>query len=325
MHIGILTTGAKDEERRLVEAAEKRGHTIELLKVLKCSIAVSTQNSKVYHEGKDISDTYDIIIPRINIGQTQYGLAVLRQFQAMGIYTTDLALPIELGRDKLRCKQYLVKKGVPIPDTGFAYSKNDFETIINTVGGAPLILKLSEGTEGTGVFLAKDEKEAKNILNTLKQFDARVIVQKFIEESSGTDFRCFVVGDKIVATMRRESQDGDFRANIALGGKSYNETITAEEERIVLESARAIGINIAGVDMILSNSGPLIIEINVAPDFSGEFGLEYTSGVDVAGAIIDYAIEGKQKFDKGEGHWLEPKRHWTEFLLLKRKPASQVA
>lgn len=314
MRIGILTTGSKYEDDRLVESAKKSGCDAQLLKVLKCSISVDVDQPKIYYEGTDISHVFDIIIPRINIPHTIYGLTILRQFQVMNIYTTDVALALEIGRDKLRCKQYLMSQHLPVPTTGYGYSKNDFDTVIQAVGGPPLILKLVEGTEGTGVFLAKDEKEAHNILGSFKQFDARVISQEFIEESSGTDLRCFVVGNKVVAAMKRESQDGDFRANVALGAHSFKVDITPEEEKLALDGARAIGINVAGIDIIRSKRGPLIIEINVAPDFGGEFGLEATTGADVAGEIIKFAIEGKKKFDRGPYSFFNLKRWLPESI-----------
>ncbi|HQX26591.1 MAG TPA: RimK family alpha-L-glutamate ligase [Alphaproteobacteria bacterium] len=295
MKIGILTTGSKHEDERLVEAATSLGHEADLLKVLKCSLRVSNKEPKIFYEGQDISGNYDIIIPRINLPHTVYGLTILRHFQVMGVYTSDVALALEIGRDKLRCKQYLTSQGIPVPTTGYAHSKNDFDTIIQTVGGAPLILKLVEGTEGTGVFLAKDEKEAVNILGSFKQFDARIIAQEFIEESSGSDIRAFVVGNKVVASMLRQSQDGDFRANVALGAHSFKVALTDAEEKMVLAAVKAIGINIAGVDVIRSRRGPLIIEINVAPDFGGEFGLETTTGVNVAKEIIKFAVRGKER------------------------------
>lgn len=321
MKIGILATTPKEEETRLVEAAQKLGHEAQILRALKCSISVGNDTPKIYHEGKDISGMFDIIIPRINLPHTIYGLTILRHFQVMGVYTTDVALSLELGRDKIRSHQFLISQNIPVPITGYGHSKDDFDTVIQTVGGPPLILKLVEGTEGTGVFLAKDEKEAKNILASFKQFDARVIAQEFIEESSGQDMRCFVVGNKVVASMRRESQDGDFRANVALGAHSFNVNVSEEDEKIVLNAARAIGINVAGVDVIHSKRGALIIEINVSPDFGGEFGLEKTTGVDIAGEIVKFAIEGKKKFDRDSQsffnirRWLPSGDHYPVNLL----------
>lgn len=305
MRIGILTTGQIDEDQRLVDAATAKGHEVTQLKLLKCSISIGQDDAEIFYEGKNINDDFDIIIPRLNVSYTGYGLAILRQFQAMDVYVTDTAYSIELGRDKLRCLQYLMRKGIPFPKTGFADSKDDFENIIQTVGGTPLVVKLIEGTEGTGVFLVDDIKQAENIMGTCKQFDTPIIAQEFIAESAGTDLRCFVVGDKVVATMKRESQDGDFRANVSLGGHSSNETLSKEEEDISLKAAKAIGLNIAGVDLIRSDKGPLVIEINVSPDFCGEFGIESVTGVDVAGAIIDHAVTGKKNFDDGKGVWLK--------------------
>lgn len=308
MKIGILATGAKDEEARLVDEALQAGHEATILKVLKCSLRVSNNAPKVFYEGKDISRDFDIIIPRVNLPHTIYGLTILRHFQVMGVYTSDVALALEIGRDKLRCKQFLMSQGIPVPTTGYGYSKDDFHTAIQAVGGAPLILKLVEGTEGTGVFLAKDEKEAVNILGSFKQFDARVIAQEFIEESSGSDIRAFVVGNKVVASMLRQSQDGDFRANVALGAHSFNVKLTDQEEKIVLSAVKAIGINVAGVDVIRSKRGPLIIEINVAPDFGGEFGLETTTSVNVAREIIKFAVRGKERSMRSSRRLMSLKR-----------------
>lgn len=304
MRIGILTTGQIEEDKRLIDAAKARGHEATPLELLNCSINVCLNNSGIFHDGQNINDMYDIIIPRLDVSYTDYGLNILRQFQAIGTYVTDKAHAVELGRDKLRCFQYLLRHNVPFPTTGLADSIEDVKNIVQEIGGAPFIIKLIEGTQGTGVFLAHDMKEAENIILTLKQFNAPVIVQKFISESAGKDLRCFVVGDKIVAVVRRESQDGDFRANIALGGHSFEEKLSKEEEKVVLNATKAIGLNIAGVDLIRSNEGPLIIEINVSPDFAGEQKIDVT-GIDVAGLIIDYAAEGKKQFDEGKGVWLQ--------------------
>ncbi len=306
MRIGILTTSQRDEDERLIEAGTKKGHEVIALPLTKCSISACTDDPILYFEGKRI-EPFDAIIPRVNVNYTDYGTTILRQFQALKYYTTDSAYSIEVGRDKLRCLQHFIRGAIPFPKTGFAYSKEDYDNIIKTVGGAPIIIKLIEGTEGIGVFLADDNKQAKNILKTFKQLSAPLIIQEFIEESSGTDLRIFVVGNKVVASMERKSLDGDFRANIALGGAGYQVKITPEEEQLALDACRTIGINIAGVDIIRSKRGPLVIEINVSPDFCGEQGLESITGVDVAGAIIDYAVYGKSRFDQGIGVWMEDK------------------
>jgi len=304
MRIAILTTSQKDEDERLIEEAKARGHEVSLLPLHKCSIGACTDDPILYFKGKRV-DEFDAIIPRINVNYTEYGATILRQFQALKYYTTDSAYAIEVGRNKLRCLQHFIRGGIPFPKTGFAYSKEDFDNIILTVGGTPIIIKLIEGTEGTGVFLAEDIKHAKNLLKTFKELSTPLIVQEFIEESSGSDLRIFVVGNEVVASMERKSQDGDFRANIALGGAGDRVDITPEEEALAVSACKTIGINIAGVDMIRSKRGPLVIEINVSPDFCGEQGLEKITGVNVAGAIIDYAAYGKSRFDQGIGAWLE--------------------
>ncbi len=302
MRIGILSTGQIEEDKRLITAAKSKGHQIDVLELLSCSIKTDSRNSSIFYNGKNISSTYDIIIPRLDVSYTDYGLNILRQFQALNIYATDTAYSVELGRDKLRCFQYLSREKIPFPKTGLADSMDDLKNIAAEIGGAPFIIKLIKGTQGTGVFLVNNLKEAENIVGTLKQFDAPIIIQKFISESAGSDLRCFVIGDKIAATVRRESQDGDFRANIALGGHAFEEELSEEEENVVLNATKAIGLNIAGVDLIRSNEGPMIIEINASPDFAGDQKIDVT-GIDVASLIIDYAIKGKKRFDTGKNTW----------------------
>ncbi len=288
MRIGILTTGNEHEDNRLAQAAEQRGYSVKVLHLLKCSLSVCMTAPEIYYDGEPISNDFDVIIPRIDTPLTEYGLTILRQFESMHIPVTDRARGIALGRDKLRCTQKLLKHHLPFPTTGFAHSKEDFDNIINMAGGVPLIIKLVEGTEGVGVFLADDKKHALNLLKTFKQLDVPLIVQEFIEESAGTDVRAFVVDGEIIACMQRQSQDGDFRANVALGGNTQSTILTDLEKEIALKAAKAIGMNIAGVDLIRSNKGPLVIEINVAPGFTG---LEKITGVDVAGAIVEHAAE----------------------------------
>ncbi len=295
MRIAILTTGNEEEDNRLFEAATERGHDVEILNLSQCCLHVCTEFPNVYYNDRAIGGEFDIILPRIDTPHTQYGLTILRQFQSMHVYTSDMAYSLEVGRDKMRCMQRLLREGVPFPSTGIAYSKKDFEEMVDRVGGAPIIVKLVEGTEGVGVFLANDAREAVYLLRTFKQLSTPLIVQKFIEESSGSDIRAFVVGGKVVAAMERISKNGDFRANIALGGQSKSITLTPEEEKVALDATKAIGINIAGVDLIRSNQGPLVIEVNVAPNFGGEWGLEDVSGIDVAGAIVDFAVSEQAK------------------------------
>ena len=304
IRIGILTTHLTLEEQRLVEAGKEKGHIVEPLEVKKCSIGICPNDPKVYYEGERIGDEFDAIIPRIDPPDTEFGFMILRQFQAMGIYTTDTAYSLELCRDKMRCLQYLMRQNINFPTTGFASSKEDFKKIIKTVGGCPLVIKLNEGTEGMGVFLAEDEKAAKNFLGTFQQFDARIMVQEFIAESAGTDIRAAVIGGKILGSYKRQSQDNDFRANVALGGQVNAEVLSEEEENLALRAAQALGLNFAGVDIIRSKNGPLIIEVNSALDFVGN-SLEGVCNVDAAGAMIEFAVAGKKAYDQGEGGWLD--------------------
>lgn len=273
-----------------------------------CGISLCPDNPEVYYEGKAVQGEFDAIIPRIDIPYTDFGYKVLRQFQTAGVYTTDTAYSLELARNKMRCLQYMTRNGVPFPKTGFSHAPDGYKEIMDTVSGeadTPVVIKLNEGTQGVGVFLAEDKKQAKNFLKTFQQLDAEVMMQEFIAESAGTDLRCFVVGGKIVAAMRREAQDDDFRANISLGGHSKEANLSEDEVDISIKAAKAVGINISGVDIIRSDRGPLVIEINSAPDFCGEWGLENITGVDVAKKIIKFAEYGKEKFDQGIGTWLQ--------------------
>ena len=305
IRIGILTTHLTDEEDRFLEAGKNLDCDVEILEVRKFGISICPDNPKIYYEGQRITGEFDAIIPRIDPPHTEFGFMVLRQFQALDVYVTDTAYSLELCRDKLRCLQYLMRKNVPFPTTGSAYSRVGYDKIIKTVGGAPLIIKLNEGTEGIGVFLAEDEKAAKNFLQTFKQFDVRVMLQEFIKESSGRDIRAVVLGGKVIGSFERTSQDGDFRANTALGGAVKVIEITEEEKNIALHATEAMKLNMAGVDIIRSKNGPLIIEINSAQDFAGPYGVEALYDINFAGMILNFAIEGKKKFDKGEGVWLQ--------------------
>lgn len=221
------------------------------------------------------------------------------------MYVTDTAYSLELARNKMRCLQYLMRKGVPFPKTAFSYSRENFDDIIKSVGGVPAVIKLNEGTEGVGVFLAEDEKTAKNFLRTFKLFDIEIMLQEFIKESSGTDCRVIVIGGEVALALQRTAGDGDFRSNIALGG-SYNIIrLSEDEEAIALNAAAAIGLNIAGIDMVRSKNGPLIIEVNSALDFAGPRQAEEASNMNIAECMIEYAVKGKDRFDtEGQG-WLD--------------------
>ena len=303
--IGILSTHIGDDEARLIERGQDLGHTVKALDVRKFGINIAADNPSIFYEGARIGSEYDAIIPRIDPPYTEFGFKVLRQFQAMGVYVTDTAYSLELARNKLRCMQYLMRKGVAFPKTAFAYSDDHFDDIIESVGGAPVVIKLNEGTGGVGVFLAEDSKTAKNFLGTFKSLKIEVMLQEFIAESAGTDCRVIVIGGKVIAALDRKSSDGDFRANIAQGGAYEVVTLTEEEEELALKAAEAMKLNIAGIDLIRSDNGPLIIEVNSALDFAGDNQAEDATGINISGPMIEYAVEGKKAFDESGQGWLD--------------------
>jgi ribosomal protein S6--L-glutamate ligase len=303
MRIGILTTHLSEEEERLQEVGKEMGHEIVPLEVLKFGINICSTDPRIYYEGKCIRNEFDAIIPRVDPPHTAFGFSILRQFQAQDVYTTDTAHALGLCRYKMRCSQYMMRKNIPFPTTAFAYSREEFDTIIESVGGTPVVIKLNEGTEGVGVFLADTDKQAKNFLMTFKRMNTRIMLQEFIGEANGEDIRCVVIGNRIVGAYKRVSKDGDFRANLALGGVIKKVDLSNEEKKVALEAAGAIGLNIAGVDIIRSERGPIIIEINSALDFVGH-NIEQVSESGIAGAMIDFAVKGKEAFDRGEGGWL---------------------
>jgi ribosomal protein S6--L-glutamate ligase len=305
MKLAVLSTHVGDDEARLIEAAEKRGLKAKALDVKNFGIHICSSDPHIFYNGKRIDDKYDIVLPRIDPPYTEFGFKVLRQFQAMGVYVTDTAYSLELARNKMRCMQYLMRKGIPFPKTAFAYSKENFDDILASVGGALVVIKLNEGTEGVGVFLAEDEKTAKNFLRTFKQLNVEIMVQQFIAESSGTDVRLIVIDGEVFTALRRTSADGDFRSNIAQGGAYDVVSPSPEEQREAIEAAETMGLSIAGIDLVRSSTGPMIIEINSALDFAGPRHAEEVTGLDIAGTMIDCAVKGKAKFDKDGQGWLD--------------------
>lgn len=293
LKIGILTTQDVEENKLLIDAAKDLGHKAKLLYHTKCSLSICQNSPEIYYEGKPIGNAFDIIIPRVDKPHPEYAITVLRQFEAMHIFTSETPRAITIARDKLLCAQRFLREDIPFPSTGFAYSKEDFDSIINTVSGIPLIIKLAEGTEGVGVFLADNLKHAINLLKTFKQLSTPLMVQKFIEESSGKDIRAFVCGDRVIAAVQRESQDNDFRANISQGGTAKVIQLTNKEEEIAINAAKAIKINIAGVDLIRSKDGPLVIEINSSLNFSRKYMKD--AGVNAANTIIEFAVNKYQE------------------------------
>lgn len=295
MNICILSTDQEKDDHRLLEAARAKGHTAELYNIRDISMVMTTEKPTIYWRDKDITKAFDAIIPRLNVNFTDYGTNVLQQFICSNTYITESPAALRLGRDKLKCLQYLLARGLPFPATGIAYTPEGFRQLAKVIG-MPMIIKLIESTEGTGIFLVKNIKEMDNIVKTFSQLGASYLIQRFVEEASGTDVRAFVVGGKVVASMCRRAQDDDFRSNVALGGCSAPYQLTAEEEQMVLSATASIGMNVSGVDFVRSNNGPQLLEINVSPDFTGEQGIEKVTGVNIADAIIDFAVSQVHRF-----------------------------
>lgn len=295
MRICVLSTDQVKEDNRLVEAARERGHEASLYKVRDISLALSPSKPAIFVGDQEITKSFDIVIPRLNVACSDYGINVIQQFICSQIYVSEGPDALRLGRDKLKCLQYLLAQGLPFPTTCISYRARDF-TLLAKHTGIPVVVKLIDSTEGVGVFVAKTAKELDNLACTFERFHANYVIQSFVSEAAGTDVRAFVVGGKIVAAMQRHSADGDFRANISLGATAKSCELTPEETEIVLNATQAIGINVAGVDLIRSKSGPLLLEINVSPDFTGDQGIEKVTGVDIAGAIIDFTVQQTQPF-----------------------------
>jgi ribosomal protein S6--L-glutamate ligase len=269
--------------RRLKEAGEKRGHDVRVIDYLRCYMNITAHNPKVIYRGKPIKGV-DAIIPRIGASQTFYGTAVVRQFEMMGVFTANTSIAISRSRDKLRCLQLLSRRGIGLPVTGFAHATKDVTGLIHAVGGPPLVVKLLEGTQGIGVVLAETAKAAESVIEAFRGLDANILVQEFIKEADGSDLRCFVVGERVVAAMKRIAPRGDFRANLHRGGRSEKVKLTPEERTIAVGAAREMGLRVAGVDLLRSKHGPVVIEVNSSPGLKG---IEEKSEVDVAGKIIE--------------------------------------
>ncbi len=286
MKIAILATNATlYSHQRLKEAGEAAGHKVKIINPLHCYMNVAASNPQIYYRGGEPLTKFDAVIPRIGVSITYYGTAILRHLETMGVYALNESIAIARSRDKFRSLQILARKDIPMPVTMFAQSPDDTEDLIKMVGGAPLVIKLIEGTQGKGVILADSHQSALSIINAFKGMSANILVQEFIEESKGSDIRCFVVGDKVVASMTRQAKEGEFRANIHQGGSSGKIKLTPQERSLAVASAKAMGLKVAGVDLIRSNHGPLVLEINSSPGLEG---IEKVSNVDIAGKIINY-------------------------------------
>ncbi|MBN1483002.1 30S ribosomal protein S6--L-glutamate ligase [candidate division KSB1 bacterium] len=285
MKIAVLSRNGKlYSTRRLMQAGQERGHDMHLIDYLRCYMDITSHHPRVIYKGESL-EGFDAVIPRIGASRTFYGTAVVRQFEMMGVFPTNESQAISRSRDKLRSLQLLARAGIGLPVTGFAHYTNDIDGLINLVGGPPLIIKLLGGTQGIGVVLAETRKAATSVIQAFRGLDANLLVQEFIKESRGEDIRCFIVGSRVVAAMKRKAKDGEFRSNLHQGGKGEKIKLKAEERAIALRAAKCMGLNVAGVDMLRSNHGPVIMEVNSSPGLEG---IEKTSDVDVAGKIIQF-------------------------------------
>jgi ribosomal protein S6--L-glutamate ligase len=301
MKIAILSRDPKlYSTRRLVEAARNRGHEPRVIDVLRCYMNVTSHKPTIHYKGEDLTG-FDAVIPRIGASVTFYGLAVLRQFEMMGVYPLNESVAIARARDKLRSLQLLSRKGIGLPITGFAHAPDDVQDLIKMVGGAPLVIKLLEGTQGIGVVLAETEQAAASVVQAFMGLKVNILVQEYIREAGGADIRCFVIGDKVVATMMRQAKAGEFRSNLHRGGTALAVRITPEERSIAVRAARIVGLNVAGVDLLRSNHGSVVVEVNSSPGLEG---IEATAQKDIGGAMIEFVEkngEGGRTRTRGKG------------------------
>jgi ribosomal protein S6--L-glutamate ligase len=296
VNIAILSRKASlYSTRRLREAAEERGHDVRVVDYLRCYMDITSHRPQVRYQGHVLKDLH-ALIPRIGASHTFYGTAVVRQFEMMGVYPTNESQAITRSRDKLRCLQLLSREGIGLPVTGFAHSTKDVDGLIRLVGGAPLVVKLLEGTQGIGVVLAETNKAAESVIEAFRGLDANILVQEFIKEAGGEDIRAFVVGEKVVASMKRKGAEGEFRSNLHRGGSAEAIKLTPEERSTALRAAKTMGLRVAGVDLLRSNHGPVVMEVNSSPGLEG---IERATGVDVAGKVVEFiernAVPGRTR------------------------------
>lgn len=292
MKIAILSRGPNlYSTRRLVEAAEAQGHEVVVLDTLHCYMDINSVNPRIHYKG-EVLEGFDAVIPRIGASITFYGTAVLRQFEMMGTYPLNESVAISRSRDKLRSMQLMSRKGIGMPVTGFANSPDDVPDLIKMVGGAPLVIKLLEGTQGIGVVLAETKKAAESVIEAFMGLKANIMVQEYIKEAGGSDIRCLVVGDKVVAAMKRQAAEGEFRSNLHRGGSATLARITPEERATAVRAAKTMGLNVCGVDLLRSNHGPVVMEVNSSPGLEG---VENATGKDVAAHIIQFIEKNGRK------------------------------
>ncbi len=285
MKIAILSRNRKlYSTRRLVEACEQRGHEVHVIDTLRCYMNITSDRPELHYKGEDLVG-FDAVIPRIGASITFYGTAVLRQFEMMGVFPVSESVAISRSRDKLRSLQLLSRDGIGLPKTGFANSPDDVQDLIKMVGGAPLVIKLLEGTQGIGVVLAETKKAAESVIEAFMGLKANILVQEFIQEAGGSDIRCFVIDGKVVAAMMRQAPEGEFRSNLHRGGKATLVKLTPKERATAVRAAKVMGLNVAGVDILRSARGPVVMEVNSSPGLEG---IEAATGKDVAGMIVEF-------------------------------------
>ncbi|TKD65035.1 RimK family alpha-L-glutamate ligase [Flavobacterium sp. ASW18X] len=286
MDIAILSVSLHvHSTRRLVEEAQKAGHYVELIDHTKCSVKLGEGNPKIFFGSEDVTHEFDAIIPRIGTKVTKHGAAIVKQFEINGVFSTARSAAISRARNKVATLQILAKNGLPIPETLFSINPNNIEDQLRLLGGPPVIIKLQEGTQGLGVILAETKKSAKSIIDTFYKMDTSILIQKFIEEANGEDIRIIVIGKKVVASMKRTSDMDEFRSNIHRGGLGEAVKLTPREKFIALQATQLLGLGVAGVDLIRSANGPLILEVNASPGLKG---VEAATGINVAKRIIQY-------------------------------------
>ncbi len=297
MNIAILSTGPKlYSTKRLKEAGEKRGHRVEIIDHMKCVIFIEKKNPVVLYQGRRL-DYFDAIIPRIGASVTFYGAAIVRQFEMMKVFTAVESQALIRSRDKLRSLQILSRAGLGLPKTIFMDYSKDTEGVVEAVGGAPVVIKLLEGTQGLGVVLAENKKAAQSVIDAFHGLKTHIIVQEFIKEAKGADIRAFIVDGEVVGAMRRQAKEGEFRSNLHRGGTATVVKLTRAEKHAAVTAAKKMGLGVAGVDMLPSKRGPLILEVNSSPGLEG---IEGATKVDIAGKIIQYLERnvGKKKIQK---------------------------
>jgi ribosomal protein S6--L-glutamate ligase len=291
MKIALLCRNAQlYSHQRLIEAARARGHEIETINHLRCTIDIASHRPKIHYHGKALPKP-DAVIPRIGASVTFFGTAVVRQFEMMRVYCLNESVAISRSRDKLRSLQLLSRRGIGLPVTVFAHKTSNADEIVRLAGGAPVVIKLLEGTQGIGVVLGETPKAAASIIEAFGGVNTNILVQEYVAEAKGEDLRCIVIGDRVVASMVRKGREGDFRSNLHRGGSAKAARITPQERATAIGAARAMGLNVCGVDMLRSNHGPVVMEVNSSPGLEG---IETATGVDVAGKIIEFIEKNAQ-------------------------------